>query len=89
MVLGLPIDLQCGDKITGHNAALWPDMNCADVELWTAVSQQSIYRNFSLWHHEFIKDNRRAALVVLRFIPTRLYHWYVLLTMARHSWFGT
>ena len=31
------------------------------------------YRNFSLWHHEFIKS---TALVVLRFIPTRLCSGY-------------
>ena len=24
----------------------------------------------------------------MRFIPTRLCHWYVLLTMPRHLWFG-
>ena len=41
-----------------------------DGELWTAVSGllaliSRAYRNFSLWHHEFIKATRSAALVVL------------------------
>ena len=39
-------------------------------ELWTAVSGllaliSRAYPNFSLWHHEFIKAARSAALVVL------------------------
>ena len=46
------------------------------------------YRKFSLWHHEFIKATRSAALMANEFIPTRRCHWYVLLTMHRHSWFA-
>ena len=39
-------------------------------ELWTALSGllaliSGAYRNFSLWHHEFIKATRSTALVVL------------------------
>ena len=42
-----------------------------DVELRTAVSGllaliSRAYRNFSLWHHKFIKATRSAALVVLK-----------------------
>ena len=43
-----------------------------DAELWTAGLLALItraYRNFSLWHHEFIKATRSAALVVLNSSP--------------------
>ena len=43
-----------------------------DAELWTAVSGllaliSRAYRNFSLWHQEFIKAAMSAALVVLNY----------------------
>ena len=50
-----------------------------DAELWTAVLGflaliSRAYRNFSLWHHGFIKATRSAALVIHMHGSPRVFH---------------
>ena len=52
----------------------WWDNNLLLIS-WTAVSGllaliRRAYSNFSLWHHEFIKANRSASLVILKCKPS-------------------